>query len=133
MVFDLLTGLTRVDVFNKPVKSGVTLKPGTLVVIDDNGEVTQADPSGRYAPWYVCLSDTDEPAVKAAGSVALVYGDIRIKTDNVVADTYAAGDPITVGPNGSFKKHTDTDTTPIIGYVEQVVDAANNVLIIRLI
>lgn len=133
MVFDLLTGLTRVDVFNKPVKSGETLKPGMLVVIDTKGEVTKADPAGQYAPWYVCISDTDEPAVRAAGSVALVYGDLRIKTDNVVADTYAVGDPITIGPNGSFKKHVGTDTTPIIGYVEQVVDTANNVLIIRLL
>lgn len=132
MVFELLTGLNKVDVFSKPVKADETLAPGTLVVIDQNGEVTKASPT-RAMPCYLCISDTNEPAVKAAGTVALVYGDLRIKTDNFAAGSYSVGDPLTVGANGTFAKFDpQSSTTPVIGYVEQVIDAANKIMIVRL-
>lgn len=131
MVFELLTGLNRIDVFSKPLKKGEVVTPGTLVVIDNNGEVVKASPE-RAMPVYLCISNSEEPAVKAAGTVALVYGDLRVKTDNFVDDNYSAGDPLTVGPNGTLKKHTPSDRTPVIGYVEQVIDPASKVMIVRL-
>ncbi|MEM4668959.1 MAG: hypothetical protein QW650_00360 [Thermofilum sp.] len=130
MVFELLTGLNRVDVFSAPLKKGVNVTPGTLVVIDSSGEVVRATPE-RAMPVYVCISNSEEPAVRAAGTVALVYGDLRMKTDNFVDDNYSPGDPLTVGPNGAFKKHTPSDNTPVVGYVEQVIDPANKVMIVR--
>ena len=133
-MFELLTGLNNLNIFNVPAKKGVSFKPGQLAVINSSGEAEPADPAGHYAPWYVVFSDANEPAVQAAGTIALMYGDMRIKTDNVVDDTYAPGDPLTIGTNGALKKYDSAnDSTPVVGYVEQVVDATNKVLIVRML
>jgi len=129
-MFENLSGMDKVILFNLPLKDGVTVFPGAMVTVD-NGEVVLANTDS--APWYICISDSEEPMVKAAGTVALILGDARCLTDNfadAVWTTLAAGDELAIAPGGKLEKAektvevegtTATVKNTVVGYVERVV------------
>ena len=122
-MLDILTGLDKVILFSLPLANGVTVFPGAMVTVNNKGEVILAAANSK--PWYLCISDSQEPMVKAAGTVGLILGDVRYKTDNFdTGDTgsYSVGTPLTLAADGKLKKAGASDI--IVGYIEQITSTS---------
>jgi len=119
-MLDILTGLDKLILFSLPLANGVTVFPGAMVTVDANGKVILATANSK--PWYLCISDSQEPMVKAAGTVGLILGDVRYKTDNFdTGSSYPVGTPLTLAAGGKLKPAGATDV--IVGYIEQIVSS----------
>jgi len=130
-MLDILTGLDKLILFSLPLASGVTVFPGAMVTVNNKGEVILATASANK-PWYLCISDSEEPMVKAAGTVGLILGDVRYKTDNFVTGgtyTYSVGTPLTLAAGGKLKPAEGSDV--IVGYIEQIISANPVIAIVR--
>jgi len=144
-MFENLSGMDKVILFSLPlatVGGGVTADdikvfPGAMVTVDNNGKVILA--TTNNTPWYICISDSEEPMVKAAGTVALIAGDSRCLTDNFVNGTsLSVGTELAIAPGGKLKVAT---TTPpeggvkdiVVGYVEHVVPTSPLKAIVRML
>ena len=131
-MLDILTGLDKLILFSLPLANGVTVFPGAMVTVDANGKVILA--TTNNTPWYICISDSEEPMVKAAGTVALIAGDARCLTDNFVEDAdLEVGTELAIAPGGKLEiaektvvvggeeGTTVTVKNTVVGYVERVV------------
>jgi len=127
-MLDILTGLDKLILFSLPLASGVTVFPGAMVTVNEDGEVILATASANK-PWYLCISDSEEPMVKAAGTVGLILGDVRYKTDNFDTGSYSVGTPLTIAAGGKLKPAGASDV--IVGYIEQIVSSSPTVAIVR--
>ena len=134
-MFENLSGMDKVILFNLPLEDGVTVFPGAMVTVDNSGKVILATTSST--PWYICISDSQEPMVKAAGTVALIAGDSRCLTDNFVnGASLSKGTELAIADGGKLK----VATTPtegvkdiVVGYVEHVVSTSPLKAIVRML
>lgn len=132
-MFENLSGMDKVILFNLPLKDGVTVFPGAMVTVDNSGKVILATTSST--PWYICISDSQEPMVKAAGTVALIAGDSRCLTDNFVnGASLSKGTELAIASGGKLKvAETVADIKDIVvGYVEHVVSTSPLKAIVRM-
>jgi len=137
-MFENLSGMDKVILFSLPVSlpvaTGQELFPGAMVTVDNSGKVILA--TTNSTPWYICISDSQEPMVKAAGTVALIAGDARCLTDNFVENAeLEVGTELAIAPGGKLK----VATTPtqgvkdiVVGYVEHVVSESPLQAIVRM-
>ncbi len=133
-MFENLSGMDKVILFNLPLKDGVTVFPGAMVTVDNSGKVILATTSST--PWYICISDSQEPMVKAAGTVALIAGDSRCLTDNFVnGASLSKGTELAIASGGKLKvAETVADIKDIVvGYVEHVVSTSPLKAIVRML
>ena len=119
-MLDILTGLDKVILFSLPLANGVTVFPGAMVTVNADGKVVLAAANSK--PWYLCISNSEEPMVKAAGTVGLILGDVRYKTDNFDTGSYSVGTPLTLAAGGKLKPAGASDV--IVGYIEQITSTS---------
>jgi len=133
-MFENLSGMDKVILFNLPLKDGVTVFPGAMVTVDNSGKVILATTSST--PWYICISDSQEPMVKAAGTVALIAGDSRCLTDNFVEDAeLEVGTELAIADGGKLKVAETVEGIKdiVVGYVEHVVSTSPLKAIVRML
>ena len=134
-MFENLSGMDKVILFNLPLADDVTTFPGAMVTVDNSGKVILATTSST--PWYICISDSQEPMVKAAGTVALIAGDSRCLTDNFVEDTeLEVGTELAIASGGKLKVATapaEGVKDIVVGYVEHVVSTSPLKAIVRML
>ena len=128
-MFENLSGMDKVILFSLPVATGQELFPGAMVTVNADGKVILA--TTNNTPWYICVSNSEEPMVKAAGTVALIAGDARCLTDNFVEDAdLEVGTELAIAPGGKLEiaektveveGTTATVKNTVVGYVERVV------------
>jgi len=136
-MFENLSGMDKVILFSLPVSlpvaTGQELFPGAMVTVDNSGKVILA--TTNSTPWYICISDSQEPMVKAAGTVALIAGDSRCLTDNFVnGASLSVGTELAIAPGGKLKVATTTEGVKdiVVGYVEHVVSESPLQAIVRM-
>jgi len=132
-MFENLSGMDKVILFNLPLKDGVTVFPGAMVTVDNSGKVILATTSST--PWYICISDSQEPMVKAAGTVALIAGDSRCLTDNFVnGASLSKGTELAIASGGKLKVAETVEGIKdiVVGYVEHVVSTSPLKAIVRM-
>jgi len=133
-MFENLSGMDKVILFNLPLKDGVTVFPGAMVTVDNSGKVILATTSST--PWYICISDSQEPMVKAAGTVALIAGDSRCLTDNFVnGASLSKGTELAIASGGKLKVAETVEGIKdiVVGYVEHVVSTSPLKAIVRML
>lgn len=133
-MFENLSGMDKVILFNLPLKDGVTVFPGAMVTVDNSGKVILATTSST--PWYICISDSQEPMVKAAGTVALIAGDSRCLTDNFVnGASLKKGTELAIASGGKLKVAETVEGIKdiVVGYVEHVVSTSPLKAIVRML
>ena len=127
-MLDILTGLDKLILFSLPLADNANVFPGAIVTVNNAGKVVLATANSK--PWYLCISDSQEPMVKAAGTVGLILGDVRYKTDNFdTGGSYSVGTPLTLAAGGKLTSAGATDV--IVGYIEQIVSSNPTVAIVR--
>jgi len=129
MAFKLLHGFNNVQVFSKAISdTDETIEKGMFVTLSsDKAALPSAAGTG---PFYLVVSDENDPSVAAAGTYTLLFGRTRIETDKVDA-TYlasaAAGDTVTVGTDGKLLAFNSESHAHSVGIVEAVInDGASN-------
>ena len=133
-MFENLSGMDKVILFNLPLKDGVTVFPGAMVTVDNSGKVILATTSST--PWYICISDSQEPMVKAAGTVALIADDSRCLTDNFVnGASLSVGTELAIASGGKLKVAETVEGIKdiVVGYVEHVVSTSPLKAIVRML
>ena len=133
-MFENLSGMDKVILFNLPLEDGVTVFPGAMVTVDNSGKVILATTSST--PWYICISDSQEPMVKAAGTVALIAGDSRCLTDNFVnGASLSKGTELAIASGGKLKVAETVEGIKdiVVGYVEHVVSTSPLKAIVRML
>ena len=133
-MFENLSGMDKVILFNLPLADDVTTFPGAMVTVDNSGKVILATTSST--PWYICISDSQEPMVKAAGTVALIAGDSRCLTDNFVnGASLSKGTELAIASGGKLKVAETVEGIKdiVVGYVEHVVSTSPLKAIVRML
>lgn len=124
MAFKLLHGFNNVQVFSKTISdTDETIEKGMFVTLSsDKAALPSAAGTG---PFYLVISDENDPSVAAAGTYTLLFGRTRIETDKVDA-TYlasaAAGDVVTVGTDGKLLEFSSDSHAHSVGIVEYVLN-----------
>ena len=124
MAFKLLHGFNNVQVFSKAISdTDETIEKGMFVTLSsDKAALPSAAGTG---PFYLVISDENDPSVAAAGTYTLLFGRTRIETDKVDA-TYlasaAAGDIVTVGTDGKLLEFDSASHAHSVGIVEAVIN-----------
>ena len=124
MAFKLLHGFNNVQVFSKAISdTDETIEKGMFVTLSsDKAALPSAAGTG---PFYLVVSDENDPSVAAAGTYTLLFGRTRIETDKVDA-TYlasaAAGDVVTVGTDGKLLEFSSDSHAHSVGIVEYVLN-----------
>ena len=133
-MFENLSGMDKVILFNLPLADNANVFPGAMVTVDNSGKVILADTNST--PWYICISDSQEPMVKAAGTVALIAGDSRCLTDNFDnGASLSVGTELAIASGGKLKvAETVVGIKDIVvGYVEHVVSTSPLKAIVRML
>lgn len=123
MAFKLLHGFNNVQVFSKQISDTDETIEGGMFVVITGGKAALPSAAGT-GPFYMVVSDVEDPSVSAANSYTLLLGRTRIETTQVDA-TYltsaAAGDVLTVGTDGKLIKFDSESHAHSVGIVEEVV------------
>lgn len=123
MAFTLLHGFNNVQVFSKQIADADETIEGGMFVIISGGKAALPDAAGT-GPFYMVVSNVEDPSVAAANSYTLLLGRTRIETTQVDA-TYlasaAAGDVLTVGTDGKLIEFNSNSHAHSVGVVEEVI------------
>ena len=112
----LLTGLNNIQLWSHELGTASLIKSGMFVAIHEGKIVL---PGAHKGPFYMAFGNSNVPSVKGSGAMSLVYGLCRIETDQVAADTYAPGMPVTANAAGLITPAEWGDY--IVGVVEAVL------------
>lgn len=124
----LLSSLASPRIFVRPLSNYEVAKieEFMFVALDGTGCVT-LPPYDGYFPVYMVLSRSVlEPAVRAAGFVALMHGRFRVVTDKLEGPVQA-GDPLIASASGRLKVGRGN----VVGWVEQVLPNGLFVVCVR--
>lgn len=124
----LLSSLASPRIFVRPLSTfeAAKIEQFMFVALDGTGCVT-LPPYDGYFPVYMVLSRSVlEPAVRAAGFVALMHGRFRVVTDKLEGPAQA-GDPLIASASGLLK----VGRGAVVGWVEQVLPNGLYVVCVR--
>jgi hypothetical protein len=104
-----------------PVASGVTVKSGNVISLDD-GEWVLGAAAGKVP--YIALSDDNDTDVSASGLLPALScaGQFEIETVSYVADTYAEDDPLVAATSsnaGKLAKGALDGSADIVGFASR--------------
>lgn len=129
---NILSGLDPSRTFSKPVRyeDRSSIKPFMFVALDGAGMVTVPPCAGFFPVYLVLTLSMSEPAALAAGTVSLMYGKMRILTDQVVMPCNP-GDVLFVNTEGKLEALQPRVGMTALGYVERIVDDQTIIAYIR--
>ncbi|MEM4668958.1 MAG: hypothetical protein QW650_00355 [Thermofilum sp.] len=124
----LLSSLANPRIFVRPVSAfePAKVEEYMFVALDGMGCVVLPPYDGFFPVYMVLSRSVLEPAVRAAGMVALMHGRFRVITDKVEGPV-AEGDPLIASTSGLLKKGRGA----VVGWVERALSNGLFVVCVR--